>query len=147
MPSAKILILAAALLVAGAGCQNQITNQNNDATPDDNEITRPINNPVVTLNELNSDKFQVTIEPKETGTLQVKWTVDDALANEAEGYRLILGKDPNPVYPGSYWYERGSAHREKLWTELPSGKRYFRACIVKNDECVLYSENQEVIIP
>lgn len=74
-------------------------------------------------------------------TVKFEWTVAEDLAERAEGYRFARGLEENPTYPSSWWWERGSAHRELVWEGLPVGEAHFRLCVVENGECSTYSNN------
>lgn len=130
----------------GSGCNKTTTNTAGNLLGNKPAETQNTSLPAV-IQEQKSGGFTVTAEPKENGTLDVKFNVPEDLSKDAEAYRLLLSKEANPSWPTKgYWYELGKTHTAKLWSGLPIGSRNLRVCVVKNDECVAYSNNAEVDI-
>lgn len=84
-----------------------------------------------------------TLQAEAVGDQKVSftWEIPESFEEGAEGFRFARGEEVDPTYPSSWWWERGPAHRELIWEGLPEGEAYFRVCIVRNDECVEYSNN------
>lgn len=79
--------------------------------------------------------------------VDVKFTVPEADKKNAEGYRILMGRDANPdMKTASDWYTLGKDHMGKMWGNRPEGKRHFRVCIMKMNTCAAYSNNVEVEI-
>jgi len=111
----------------------------------DTPQTKPAEDPTSTpaMGEQISG-ITLTAEAKGNRRVLLRWEVSETVATEAEGYRIVQGKAENPTWPSPYWFERGPAHREKEMTGLPLGKQHFRVCVVKNRQCMVYSNNVEV---
>lgn len=105
------------------------------------ESTRPESVDDTSITDLNSG---ITLKAEglaSTSTVQFQWEVRENIAEDAEGYRIVQSKDPNPEWPSTYWHERGPAHRELTKAGWPSGTQHFRICVVKNKTCTIYSND------
>lgn len=61
------------------------------------------------------------------------------------GFKVVKGKEENPVYPGSdYHYLDNSAVRRDEWKMLSGGIYYFRVCEYLGGVCGVYSNNVRV---
>jgi len=90
--------------------------------------------------------INLTGEVLGNGEVKLVWAVGDELKETAEKYGLTWGEEENPDYPGRYWFWRGSDHFEKIWSGFPTGTAHFRVCVLKNEECMEYSNDVEVEI-
>lgn len=127
----------------GAGCGNTNTPASTSAEPE-NTSTDTVED---TTEEEIKNSSSIILKAKATGnaTVEFEWEVPKNLESE-EGYRIVYSIEPNPTYPSAWWYERGPAHREKVWTGLPLGVAHFRLCAVVNDKCGEYSNDVELQI-
>ncbi|MFH1947236.1 MAG: hypothetical protein ABIJ23_03720 [Candidatus Magasanikbacteria bacterium] len=151
----------ALVLLVGAGCSDTSTPQAKDAFTDESveanvEVTE--NQEGETTEEQTEEQMEQTkevintesditlkVEVKENATLNLVWEVSDELKEKATGYRLLLDDEPNPEFgQGGFWYDRGPAHFDKEWTELPLGKQYVRVCVLEGAECIADSNEVEV---
>ncbi|MBU2542583.1 hypothetical protein KJ785_03420 [Patescibacteria group bacterium] len=165
MKKLSFLIATFALLVlVGAGCSDTSTPQSKDASTDesveatvevtDNQEGETTEEQTVEQTEepeqpeevINTESgITLKVEALENASLNLAWEVSDELKEQATGYRLLLDEEPNPQFgQGGYWYERGSAHFDKKWTDLPLGKQYVRVCVLKGTECIADSNEIEV---
>lgn len=164
-----MLLLGGALAIItllGAGCATQPQTKDAGVVKDEkkSDANKQIIQTEVQVEPTTPTTPTVTIETTETPTtntgltltvetidepktIKLKWVPSDDVAKDAQAYRSLLSKDPNPEYPTKgWWYENGATFREKLWTGLPTGKFHIRTCAVKDDKCVVYSNDVEVDI-
>ncbi len=166
MKKLSFLIAAFALvLLVGAGCSDTSTPQAKDASTEESvetsvEVTENQEGETTEeqMEEETGDQMEETeevvnnvsgitlkVEAKENATLNLAWEVSDELKEKATGYRLLLDDEPNPQFgQGGYWFDRGPAHFEKEWTELPLGKQYVRVCVLEGTGCIADSNEVEV---
>ena len=152
---ALFVSIFAITLMLGAGCTApDYTQEANEKHPPKEEVTKndqelnTLGTNEALKNQNEENKIMITkAEPGKT-QLDVEFEIkDEELKKDADAFILLLTRDEEPTYPTKgYWYELGTAHMSKLWTELPSGERYFRVCVLKKDECVEYSEVVKVEI-
>ncbi|PIZ96001.1 MAG: hypothetical protein COX80_02590 [Candidatus Magasanikbacteria bacterium CG_4_10_14_0_2_um_filter_33_14] len=154
MRKAHILLASAfALLLVGAGCSNTSTNNNSDnAMPEKNTKTtettkiQPEKNKP-TLAETTSSELTLSGKATdEAGTVSLTWSAPQDLKDKVETWRLLYGKDANPTFPASWYFERGPSFFDKVWSGLPSGTAHIRVCAVVNNECTVFSNDLEVNI-
>jgi hypothetical protein len=90
------------------------------------------------------DRISFTATP--LGNNQVKLTWETTVTStEIDGFRFIRSTSPNPEFDRkNYWWETSSVRRETTWREIVAGTYHMRACVVRNDVCVLYSDDQVV---
>ena len=78
-------------------------------------------------------------------TINLEWSLADTSAN---GFKVVWGKNPNPVYPKDqytegYHYLTNGEKTDKI-TGLANGKYYVRVCIYEGGVCEEYS-NQLIL--
>ncbi len=136
----------AILFLLGAACSSTSNNDVNSKPADNSNTT--ISTTTATNEQTNQNQTGITLTAEATGnqTVKLNWQVTDELKKQATAYALIQGNDSNPTYPGRYWYERGPAHFDFEWTNLPIGKSHIRACVMVNSICTVYSNDLEVDI-
>ena len=123
--------------MAGAGCApTEVANTN----PETSLTTEPLNQ-----EQIPSDDFAITANATEQkGVVNVKWTVPIDM-NTKGGFRLLNSMRPNlDQIENPFWYWFNGTVREADWKNIPSGKRYFRACQFSDNKCVRYSNEVEV---
>jgi hypothetical protein len=131
----------ALLLLVGAGCPSNDTATKQDASEKNSGDT------MMQEGVVKKDVSELTLSAQAIGDRKVQfaWQVPEALAAEAEGYRFSRGVEANPdVNTDGWWWERGPAHRELEWEGLPTGPAHFRACVLKDDTCIAFSNDVEV---
>ncbi len=137
--------LFALLILVGGGCAAPGQTDIKDAEQPQKDAEKEM---VSEETKTKSETTGITItkaEATETGTLEIELSVEEKLKESAEAFRLILSSDEKAEWPTKgYWYELGTAHTSKTWTDLPSGERHLRACIVKANECEVYSDIHKV---
>ena len=132
----KYLLLASALVLVGAGCSQSASN-----------LFGSNSNSQTNTNNQNANGFNLTATALGNEQIKVAFTVSDADAKDAEGYRILMGHSANPdMKTASDWYTLGKDHREKIWSNRPIGTRHFRVCIMKKNTCIAYSNDVEVDI-
>jgi hypothetical protein len=80
------------------------------------------------------------------GQVKLIWTAN---SNSSQGYRVIMSKALNPVYPGNSYYHSFSSviARTDVWdaSEVKVGETYhFRVCVYANGACGLYSNDLSI---
>lgn len=104
----------------------------------------------------NDYKIEITDNVDISGTLNLQasqdasnvnlsWTFSDNL-DEANGFKSIIAQNKNPVYPGNSYHSLNLNQLNDSWHRLSPGTYYFRVCLVKDDECIIYSNNQTITI-
>lgn len=140
--------LLSLFLLIGAGCNlgpSPITQEpTTTAQPTTSPTQEEQESQTVFEDSTNEEELTLYTEMLGNGAVKFRWKVNEELAKEAEWYRLVQGKKPNPSWPATQWYQRGPSHREYVWNNLPLGTQHFRLCVVVNNECTVYSENKEV---
>lgn len=81
------------------------------------------------------------------GKVILRWDVNGVDA--AQGFKLVVSEEANPVYPGDdYRYLPDPAARSFVWDGLESGKTYhFRVCQYLGGSCGAYSNDDVVTMP
>jgi len=139
-----ILTSFALLLVVG-GCAN--------TEPTDEVQTKSANVVIekqTTETQNTTDKTaEIILTAKVAGdnTVAFEWKPSEDIAYRAEGWRIVYGEKENPIYPSTWWFERGKPHREKVWSGLPGGNAHFRVCSLIEKKCDVYSNDIEIDIP
>jgi hypothetical protein len=95
------------------------------------------------LNQDNALGLVLTAKQAGDGMVYFKWTASDEYKSD-EGYRLVRGLEPEPKYPGNYWFHQAKDAAHTTWIGLGGGKQHFRICQFKNNTCTAYSNNVEV---
>lgn len=130
--------LVGALLLIGVGCaQNQTTNSL--TTPSDNQVTTSATDTKPAI-----DDFVLKVGPADYGYVNLTWTKP---INMPEGsvVRLMHSSTDNPTFPTPengrvpYWKEPSPTRTNLMWSSIPRGTRYFRACIYQDKKCVRHS--------
>ncbi|PLX26919.1 hypothetical protein C0581_03890 [Candidatus Parcubacteria bacterium] len=145
MQKLGILLTSCALvLVLGAGCSKTETSDSTQSKSADTEMSET---PVMeTGGEIGTGDIELSAQATGKNTVSFDWRISKGLEDKAEGWRIVYGKDANPTYPSTWWFERSKPHREKVWAGLPAGKAHFRVCAVIGKTCDIYSNNVEVEI-
>mgnify|MGYP001255523249 CR=1 FL=1 len=140
-----ILASFALMLVLGAGCSETEPQEETQSKTADVEMSET---PVMeTTSEVGSGDIQLTAKATGKNTVALDWKISKALEDKAESWRIVYGKDANPSYPSTWWFERSKSYREKVWAGLPAGKAHFRICAVVGETCDIYSNDVELEIP
>jgi len=137
----KIILSLSLLLFLGGGCANTPSEEASEDI-----VSKPADAVENNMEEVKKPESLV-LKAKIAGnaTVEFEWEVPKNLESK-DGYRIVYSTEPNPTYPSTWWYERGPAHREKVWTGLPLGTAHFRLCAVVDDKCGEYSNDVEVEI-
>ncbi|MEK7644054.1 MAG: hypothetical protein AAB390_02005 [Patescibacteria group bacterium] len=139
--------LTLAIMLIGAGCV-QTSDNKVQSKPAEEQTQNPTR--ITDAVEQKSGGFTLSVEqPDELGkkkAVYVKFfNVPEDLKKNAEGYRIVMGKNANPTQENAtYWYQLGKTHEDKILTGLPSGIRHFRVCVMENNQCVAYTNNTEI---
>jgi len=134
-------VLLATLALVGAACNNAYR---------DNQNTRGEGNnpPASTVgenqsNEQPGDNFTLKAIALGNRVVKFAWTVPDTMDVNG-GFRVLHSAQPEPKYPGSYWYWLNSSTRAATWGNLPAGNRHFRLCQFRSEKCARYSNVVEL---
>lgn len=143
------------LLLSGAGCAKQTTDTYK-APPSKPAVTTEQPNQPETVSETPKDDelmndsgdgtdpvAGIDIDVVALGNQKVKltWNVNQALAKQADGYRIIMSEQEDPEWPTQLWYQRNASVREHEWAGLPTGTHYFRICAWVDNRCTVYSSD------
>ena len=72
--------------------------------------------------------------------VKLSWTVNNL--GSLDGFKLVKGKEANPVYPGSeYVYLTDKNTRTYSWEITTGSKYHFRVCQYVGGKCVRYSND------
>ncbi|HAT03846.1 MAG TPA: hypothetical protein DCS29_03695 [Candidatus Magasanikbacteria bacterium] len=147
MQKANIFFASILMLLAlGAGCsQAEDTDNQTQTKPADTMSSDTTQTPYLT-DTVSGNNISLSAQAVGKNTVQFEWNVGDEIAKQAEGWRIVYGKEASPTYPSTWWFERGKPHREKTWAGLPGGVAHFRLCAVIQDVCESYSNDVEVEI-
>ena len=146
MKKFSILLASLALmLVLGAGCADTDLQDETQSKSADTDVSEtPIT--ATTNDVLGSGDIELSAQVAGKNTVNFEWQISKTLDDVAEGWRIVYGKDANPTYPSTWWFERSKTYREKSWSGLPAGKAHFRVCAVVGEKCDIYSNDVEVEI-
>ena len=75
----------------------------------------------------------------------LSWNIDSSMDSSA-GFKTVIGMKENPTYPGNSYHEVNGNKRNDTWQNLDSGTFHFRACLLKDDQCILYSNDKTAVI-
>jgi|APSaa5957512622_1039677.scaffolds.fasta_scaffold11906_2 hypothetical protein len=78
-------------------------------------------------------------------TINLNWSLSDDLTAE-QGFMIVIGQESNPSYPGSSYHNASQNSRSDSWKNLSQGTYHFRVCLLKDDSCIIYSDNQSQTI-
>lgn len=147
-----LIVSVFALLLVGAGCNNSSNTSDNTMSdtktnPVENNKTTPESDNVIIKNFTSSTALTLSSEEtSDKGTVSLSWSAPQDLKDKTEAWRLLYGKDIDPSFPTSWYFERGPSFFDKVWTGLPSGPGHIRVCAVINDVCEVFSNDLEVDI-
>lgn len=133
----KIISLLPAIfviIILGAGCSPITNNESKKGDGSTNNKTG------------NQGSGEITIDVEAPGNNQALITWESSVEmNEDDRFVIVYSKNKNPVHNKvNYWWKQYYTVREAEWNNLPTGTLNFRICVLKNDECVMYSNNAEV---
>jgi len=77
--------------------------------------------------------------------VSLKWSLSSGL-DDSNGLKTLISQISNPTYPQSTYHSLDSGERQDDWTNLDPGTYYFRVCLIKNNECQIYSNEQTVTL-
>lgn len=122
-------IMAFALVFIGAGCRYSLrgNNDNNNTKVPDNTNT----------------SLSLTAKSLGDGAVQFNWTIP-ANMDTSGGFKILHSAKSDPQYPGAFWYRQSSNKREATWSNIPTGKRFFKICQYLQDDCKTYSNIVEL---
>ncbi len=118
---------------------------------------------VCTLNTENkctvySDNYETTIGKSTTvsGTIILTSSSDNDKINlnwdlssdlkPTEGFKTMISQASNPTYPGNSYHSLANNARSDTWTKLSSDIYHFRVCLLKDDQCLIYSNDAQVTL-
>ncbi len=86
--------------------------------------------------------IELVVVQKE-GRVVLEWKVSGM--ETPLGFKVVKGKEENPVYPGNdYHYLSNASTRRDEWKGLPTGIYSFRVCEYLGGACGVYSNNVKV---
>ena len=130
--------LAALLLLAGGGCSSADTPANK---ADDGSSAAA---PTEQLGGASAEAIMLRAEPTSAdGEVYLSWDVPTSLASD-DGYRIVRANEPEPAFPGNYWFHQDEDRRHITWINIPDGTHYFRVCQFMDGACKAYSNEVEV---
>ena len=132
-------LIPAFLLMAGAGCE-QLTKLYQKGG--DNGGTQP-NGQINTTPPPVQSSLMLTVNALNQGIVQLKWETPNNF-NVNHTFFLLHSAKAEPVYPGAFYFRKGSTDREATWGNIPAGKRYFRVCEADGNACLNYSNVVEL---
>jgi len=150
-----LLCLLAGLSFFAVGCGATDSEKLTPTTPPQKEATKSATSEIqkepLSPNEaMNMDEnpthVMFTAKALEDQKAQFSWEIPEEFSKQAEKYVVIRSTDKEPVYPASWWWWRGPSFNELTWEDLPTGKAYFRLCVLKEETCVAYSNSIELDI-
>lgn len=141
----------AATFLIGAGCAPIENNDTpNDILPPNTDATTTVSTPQIPepADDTEDDEdSEFTLEAEALGNSRVRlqWSMDGDLA-AGETFRLVRGPKENPVYPGNFWFHPKAMGEETTWLNVPKGEQHFRACLFKNNQCTVYSNDVKIMV-
>ncbi len=131
-----LALVPLALVLLGGGCQ-QIYSPTPGATPPESQesASTTANNPTTP-----GDEFNLVVQVLNPGIVKFTWEAPKDMDPKTETFFLLHSVKPEPLYPDAFWYRRSGVDREGVWGNIPAGKRYFRICEFKDNQCIRYSK-------
>lgn len=81
------------------------------------------------------------------GMVKLMWDGKDLKLGEDDRFILVRSEDENPEHNGlNYWFRQYYTKREATWIDVPTGTMHFRVCVLKGEECGMYSNDVEVVV-
>lgn len=71
---------------------------------------------------------------------KLAWSVSKEL-KVAEGFKTVIAQTENPGYPGNSYHSLQNNERNDTWKKLNPGNYHFRVCLLKNNQCLIYSND------
>ena len=96
------------------------------------------------IEAIADDEFNLKVEALNPGIVKFNWDAPKTMDVKTETFILLHSAQPDPTHPGAFWYRKSGVDREGTWGNIPSGKRFFRICEFKGNQCVRYSKTIEV---
>ena len=73
------------------------------------------------------------------------WSLSSDIT-DIEAFKTIISESENPVFPGNSYHSLANNQRNDTWKKLIPKKYHFRVCLLKNNSCILYSNDATVTI-
>ncbi len=77
--------------------------------------------------------------------VSLSWSISNDI-NPAEGFKSIISQTKDPAYPGNSYHSLNSNERNDTWKKLSPAIYFFRVCLLKNNQCVVYSNNANITV-
>ena len=100
----------------------------------------------ITGNEPEPDgTINLTYDKLADETVNLNWSLSKDL-NAVDGFKALISQHENPEYPGSSYHSISGNQRSDTWKKLTPGDYHFRICLLRDTECVLYSNDIAVTV-
>lgn len=137
-----ITMVLGGLLLVGAGCQQgPVPTTSTPSVADINSATTP----ATTTDQVTvTTDFTLTATSDAYSAVKMSWSTPTD-ASVTATIRLLHSANPNIEFPGrAFWHGLAKDKTSFEWVGVPSGKRYFRACVFEKGACTIYSNEVEV---
>ncbi|MBT5338254.1 FecR domain-containing protein [Candidatus Falkowbacteria bacterium] len=107
----------------------------------ENECSNYTDNYETSVGENNVTEGSIAlVATKEDENITLSWNLSNDL-NPTDGFKTIISQTEDPVYPGNSYHSLNSNERNDTWKKLTPATYYFRVCLLKDNVCILYSNN------
>jgi hypothetical protein len=140
-----IFTLFLALVLIGAGCGGQDSNQQKEASKVEEEIKKDIKEAAEKQKEEKEKETELTLEAESVGKGQVNFSWELKGDKTADRFVIVRDTEKNPKHNGkNYWFRQPGSRRDVTWVNIPSGDYHFRICILEDEKCTTYSNDVQV---
>ncbi|NQT49185.1 FecR domain-containing protein [Candidatus Kuenenbacteria bacterium] len=75
--------------------------------------------------------------------VNLNWSTSTDL-NTSEGFKTVISQTENPAFPGNSYHTLTSNERSDIWKNMAPGTYHFRVCLLKNNQCIIYSNDATI---